>query len=223
MSLFLYEKVLNTICVICTTSVDPWHKLIVIEHSTLLTSIYTSIFSHSPPNTSATSCFRWNASRSERKRKSLIVSVVRGNDAAGVNDARNVSADGKNDGQKKLARASVLPKDSQGWNNPGADQSTTLVAASSGAIGIWSHDETKLKLNWIGSESNNIELGFEKEETEVCEGYIAFRLVNEITLRPYIGNFSCRVYPIELSSEVSHLLDAMLRCEVWNGADRRRC
>ena len=70
------------------------------------------------------------------KEETLIVSVIGGDDTAGVNDAGNVSADGKNDGQEKLARASVLPKDSQGRDDPGTDQSTALVAASSGAVGI---------------------------------------------------------------------------------------
>ncbi len=71
----------------------------------------------------------------------LIVAVILRDDAACVNDAGKISADGKNDAQQKLARASELPKDSQRWNDPGAGQTTTLVATSSFAIGISSHDE----------------------------------------------------------------------------------
>ena len=73
--------------------------------------------------------------------EALIIAVICTDDAACVNDAGNISKAGKNDVQEKLARASVLPKHSKWWNDPGAAQTTTLVATSSGAIGISGHDE----------------------------------------------------------------------------------
>jgi hypothetical protein len=66
----------------------------------------------------------------------LISSVVGGNDTAGVNDAGKVPQAGKNDRQEEFDRTAVLPKNADWREEESTGQSTALVAASGGAIGI---------------------------------------------------------------------------------------